>query len=373
MKQITRAALTLAAAVSMAAALAAGTAVVGSAGASAATVSYTVTDLGTLGYISSSGGGLNGAGQASGVSSLATTVPVTPCPPKYGKPQHCVKRPEHAFLYSGGAMTDLGTLGGINSAGTAINATGTVVGSADTAAGHSHAFTESGGVMTDLGTLDGTAASSKALAVNSSGQVAGWSTAPGGTGDVAVLYANGSMTDLGTIDGGIASVANGINDAGVVIGNSDTASSDERGFVYHNGTITDIGTLGGPNSSVDAINNNGVVTGSSQDAGDVSHPFVYSNGTMTSLGTYNIDTTPQAINDNGEIVGTTYGVNASGYPFTDAFVYQNGKFQDLNALIPAGSGWRLSDAIAVNVSGQILVDATNSSGQTHAVLLTPAS
>jgi hypothetical protein len=63
-----------------------------------------VTDLGTLGYISSSGGGLNGAGQASGASSLATTVPVTPCPPKYGKPQHCVKRPEHAFLYSGGAL-----------------------------------------------------------------------------------------------------------------------------------------------------------------------------------------------------------------------------------------------------------------------------
>ena len=104
MKQITRAALTRAAAVSTAAALAAGTAVAGSTVASLATASYTVTDLGTLGYFSSSGGGLNGAGQASGVSSLATTVPVTPCPPKYGKPQHCVKRPEHAFLYSGGAL-----------------------------------------------------------------------------------------------------------------------------------------------------------------------------------------------------------------------------------------------------------------------------
>jgi probable HAF family extracellular repeat protein len=99
-------------------------------------------------------------------------------------------------------------------------------------------------------------AAAATLAVNSSGQVAGWSTAPGGTGDVAVLYTNGSIIDLGTIDGGIASVANGINNAGVVIGNSDTASSEERGFVYKNGTITDIGTLGGPNSSVDAINDN---------------------------------------------------------------------------------------------------------------------
>jgi uncharacterized membrane protein len=95
---------------------------------------------------------------------------------------------------------------------------------------------------------------------------------------------------------------------------------------------------------------------------------------MTSLGTYNIDTTPQAINDNGAIVGTTYGVNALGYPFNVAFVYQAGTFQDLNTLIPAGSGWQLSDAIAININGQILVDATSGgTGQDHVLLLTPTS
>jgi probable HAF family extracellular repeat protein len=354
--------------------VAAGSSLAGATVAAAATTTYTITDLGTLGYISSTGGGLNNAGVVSGVSSLTETLPANDCPPHYGVRKPCVVHPEHAFRYSGGVMTDLGTLGGTDSAANAVNDSGTVAGSADLAGGASHAIVESGGVMTDLGTLDGPAASSNALTINSSGQVVGWSTAPAGATIVAFADLDGSMIDLGTIDGGTSSVANGINDAGVVIGNSDTASSDEHGFVYQNGTMTDVGTLGGPNSSVNAINDNGEVTGSSENASDVSYPFVYSHGTMTSLGAYNIDTTPQAINDSGVIVGTTYGDNTAGDPFNDAFIYQNGAFQDLNTLIPAGSDWQLTDAVAINLGGEILVDATNTAtGQDHALLLTPTS
>ena len=64
----------------------------------------------------------------------------------------------------------------------------------------------------------------------------------------------------------------------------------------------------------------------------------------------------------------------SGYPFTHAFIYQAGAFQDLNSLIPAGSGWQLTDAVAVNINGQILVDATDTTnGDNHALLLNPTS
>ena len=44
--------------------------------------------------------------------------------------------------------------------------------------------------------------------------------------------------------------------------------------------------------------------------------------------------------------------------------------QDLNALIPANSGWDLPGAVAVNIAGQI-VGAGTVDGQQHGFLLTP--
>jgi len=47
-------------------------------------------------------------------------------------------------------------------------------------------------------------------------------------------------------------------------------------------------------------------------------------------------------------------------------------FQNLNNLIPPGSGFTLTDAPAINDNGQIVATGTsNTSGQTHAFLLTP--
>jgi probable HAF family extracellular repeat protein len=60
---------------------------------------------------------------------------------------------DHAFLYSGGAVTDLGALG-TNSYPTAINASRQVVGLAYTANCY-HAFRATTSGMQDLGTLGG--------------------------------------------------------------------------------------------------------------------------------------------------------------------------------------------------------------------------
>ena len=93
---------------------------------------------------------------------------------------------------------------------------------------------------------------------------------------------------------------------------------------------------------------------------------------MTDLGAYNIDTVGEAINGAGVLVGQTYGVDGSGNPFYHAFIYSGGAFQDLNNLIPAGSGWELTDATAINDKGQIAANGYSATtGKTHAFLLNP--
>ena len=71
------------------------------------------------------------------------------------------------------SIIDLGTLGGIYSAGQAINNRGQVVGESYTASGELHAFLWQDGTMADLGTLGGPF--SNAEAINDRGQITGFS------------------------------------------------------------------------------------------------------------------------------------------------------------------------------------------------------
>lgn len=93
---------------------------------------YQLTDLGTLGGTNSSAFSINNAGGIVGSSTLTGDVT------------------GHAFKYTNGMMTDLGTLGGM-SAAFAINKLGDVSGYSDTLGRGTHAFKIANGVMTDLG------------------------------------------------------------------------------------------------------------------------------------------------------------------------------------------------------------------------------
>ena len=90
--------------------------------AAPAAASYTVTDLGSLGYPETFPYGINATGQVTGLSYLSKTFTYS-C----GYPvRTCTAHLSHAFLYGNGTMTDLGTLGGHDSQGNAVNLSGQV-------------------------------------------------------------------------------------------------------------------------------------------------------------------------------------------------------------------------------------------------------
>jgi probable HAF family extracellular repeat protein len=130
----------------------------------------------------------------------------------------------HAFLYTGGVMQDLGTLVGLESNAIAINNTGQIVGTSKAANdpdGNDHAVLYSGGGWQDLGSLAGD--QSEARSINIYGEVVGWSTLVLGNGfPHAFLYKNGRMHDLNDLipsnSGWELLQANGVNDAGQIVG-----------------------------------------------------------------------------------------------------------------------------------------------------------
>src|SRR5262245_8277432 len=70
-------------------------------------------------------------------------------------------------------LVDLGTLGGANAYAAAVSAGGRVAGCSETASGEIHAFVWYGGAMTDLGRGADAAGNSCAFALNDRGLVAG--------------------------------------------------------------------------------------------------------------------------------------------------------------------------------------------------------
>lgn len=287
-----------------------------------------LSDLGTLGGSTSGAAAINSSGAIVGSAQVIGDVAY-----------------RAFYLSSGGSMRSLGTLGGSNSAAAAINASGQVVGEAETDFFGNRAFRTSadGGAMTNLGTLGGQFSSAKAI--NDSGQVAGYASLPPDGANPTVYRAfrytgnpgfGGAMADLGTL-GGPDSVAYGINNAGVVVGEADVSYDPNTGdrvthaFRYTGtpgagGAMTDLGTLGGPNSVAASINNYSQIVGKSDinNVGD-SSPFVYVNGQMIDLNAW-LDTfnpavglntflrDARSISDTGYIVGEATVVTAA--PFT---------------------------------------------------------
>jgi probable HAF family extracellular repeat protein len=337
---------------------------------------YAVIDLGTLGGTFSETGGINEAGGVAGDSNTAGDAV------------------RHAFLWENGVMTDLGTLGGPNSLANAVSERAAVVGIADTPnpggnplicfdANQCHAYIWQGGVMTDLGTLGGTNSGILGDGINDSGQAVGLAetTVPDPTNPPyseyhAFLWQNETMIDLGTL-GGPKSIAWAINNSGQVVGAADVTKSISpitHAFMWQQGVMTDLGTLGGSTSTALAINNRGQVVGVSNLPGDLSiHTFLWQNGGMVDLGVLdpNVNSVAGDINNRGQVVGYSFDMNANNFT---ALLWENGVIYNLNDLLVGDSGLQLLFAFQINDGGQIVGTAVQkSTGEIRAYLANPVN
>ncbi|MBW4686891.1 MAG: DUF3466 family protein [Komarekiella atlantica HA4396-MV6] len=189
--------------------------------------------------------------------------------------------------------------------------------------------------------------------LNDAGQVVGqfYTT---DKGNRAFVWSKSSgITDIGTLPGGSSSVANDINDVGQVVGRSSSSNGD-RAFVWSKSSgMTDLGTLGG-SSVANAINNAGQVVGSSNlgltedSPPPTSRAFLWNKSTgMTNLGTLSGNdeydySAALDINDSGQVVG--YSANSAfSWTSNNGMTRLNTVFGNRNSSV----------AIAINNVGDI--------------------
>jgi probable HAF family extracellular repeat protein len=354
---------------------------------------YIVTDLGTLGGTYSYGYGINNAGWvAGGAATESQTGGVA----------------ETAFLWHGGQMINLGTLGGPSSEAGGPNSFGesAILSETSLTDPNGEDFCGFGthlqclgaiwenGAMTALPTLSG-GNNGQAYWLNDEGQVTGF--AENGTRDStcvtpsqvlrfeAVIWSpEGGIRELRPLKGDTVGFAFGINDKGQVAGTSGLCSNTSLPPVNpagphavlweSDGSATDLGNLGSTPNDATSVNNRGEVVGTAQSPKDGTlHTFLWTKDTgMQDLGAFpgavlTVAGCCHTINNRGEVVG----FSIDGTTFSSrALIWQGKVPMDLNDFIPAGSPWYLQNASSINDAGEIVGWGTIN-GEVHAYLATP--
>lgn len=358
---------------------------------------YIVTDLPSLGGTNSRANSINNRAWLTGYSNLAGN------------------QSRHAALWRDGALTDLGTLGGPNSAVTfSVKAnSGIVAGISQTStpdplgeAWSSAAFypgaTGTGfinlgfvwdnGAMRALPTLGGN--NGFATGANSRGQVVGWAETavhdptcvpPQQLQFLPVVYGKqpSAISALPLAAGDTSGSATAINEQGQIVGISGICDQAVGRYTAKhallwdkNGNIVDLGNLGAqlwitPTN----INQRGDVVGfgatSPSDVdGDFLEAFIWTaESGMQALGFLPGDVHSEAygINEKRQVVGLSCDVNGS----CRAFIWENGVMRDLNDFKQSGYTPKLEQARDINEAGEISGRSIES-GVRRAFLATPA-
>ena len=238
----------------------------------------------------------------------------------------------HATIWRGGIATDLGVLGPNGqfsrySRANDINDAGVIVGDAEPSTGTSTRLGYRWTAATGMVALPVPANTrvSEAKAINNAGQIVGYiqgQDAPGAAGlERAVLWNGSTIVDLGLLPGAVASVANDINNDGVVVGTAMLSNGAPRAFIWTpTGGLKDLGTLpgdllGGPQSEAFGINDNGDIVGSSRATSTFAPAVLWRNGqiiALPALTTGREGGVARAINNLGQIVGRVEVIPSGG-------------------------------------------------------------
>jgi probable HAF family extracellular repeat protein len=203
--------------------------------------------------------------------------------------------------------------------------------------------------VTTIGVLTG-GTSSIGLAIADNGDVVGHGNSP--TGQRAWRASPGLLPIVPAALQSSVSSACGVNAAGQMVGTFRTGGFDHAFRLESDGSLTDIGTLGGTTSSACGLDADGRVVGLSK-VGTATHAFLFSGTTLTDVDGFNSSVSRLVAFSNGVGVGSFISSTTEGklhaLLYTDA-----GGAVDLNSRIPSGSGWVLSDAVAVSPNGKIV-------------------
>jgi probable HAF family extracellular repeat protein len=367
-----------------------------------AKVQYQVSNLASLGGTSSGGNSINNLSWVAGYSRLPDN------------------QTRHAALWRSGVLTNLGTLGGLNSSATwnQKNTEGIIVGISQTATPEplgenwssarfygppfnvgfiNLGFVWENNQMRGLPPFPG-GNNGFATGANNLGQVVGW--AENGVHDpnccctqvlqfrpaVWTLGPPDQIHDLPLIPGDTSGAATAINDNGQIVGISGICDQAEgrhtakHAVLWENGGVTDIGNLGAEWwNTPTAINQRGDIVGFNGDPafveGDIVHAFMWTREDgiralkpLKGRVPQHVDSEAYGINERRQVVGISCDAD-----FVDcrAVVWDHGNTPtDLNEL-KGGFSAHLESAKDINDNGEITGRAVDANGVRTAYLAVP--
>lgn len=253
-------------------------------------------------------------------------------------------------------------LGRVVGAGQRLDASGAIV--------ESRALKWTGGVVSDLGTLGGRHAA--ALAINDAEWIVGYSTLPGESEVRAFIHRNGVMSPLTTLPGAVESYAYDISNSRYIVGTAVTVTTPARPWRFRDGVVTPLPIPPGARTGAAyAVNESGVAVGTYEiSLYTGAHAAVMWQDTqMIDLGNLG-GALPYAVARDINNLGWVVGISLAPAGLT-GFLWQEGQMYDLNALLfDPPQGLRVLSATAVNHRGQI-AGSGMLEGREVAILLTP--